>query len=156
MLVECTIKRKGGTRASIGKTNYHFEPDKDGRHVANVSDKAHLKAFLMIDAYQPFIEDEDEADDQAPEEDDEPANDGEGLAPEPADPEGDGDDEDDDTDPDGPPEEGDPDAAEVLEDMDHGQLIEAYTATFGKAPHPNTKADTLRAKLIEARDAKAE
>jgi hypothetical protein len=53
MLIECIIKRDGGTRLTLWGTPYHFEPDADGRHVADVTDPAHVERFLSIpEAYR--------------------------------------------------------------------------------------------------------
>lgn len=48
MKIECTLKRKGGTVAEIDGTEYHFQPDADGRHVAEVADEKHINRFLDI------------------------------------------------------------------------------------------------------------
>lgn len=48
MLIECKIRRRNGTRASIEGTEYHFQPDDEGRHVAEVKDEKHAARFLQI------------------------------------------------------------------------------------------------------------
>lgn len=53
MKIECTIKRDGGTQASIGGVDYHFVPNDDDEHVCDVDNKAHIKRFLSIsEAYR--------------------------------------------------------------------------------------------------------
>jgi len=57
MLIECTIKRTGGTKLTIGATNYHFKPvnvdDEEAPHVCEVADGAHAKRLLSIkEAYK--------------------------------------------------------------------------------------------------------
>lgn len=55
MKIECILKRPGGTRADIGGIEYHFAPQADGAHVAEVADKAHVQRFLGIaDAYRIY------------------------------------------------------------------------------------------------------
>lgn len=48
MLIESKIIRPGGSHVSIDKTEYHFAPDKDGKHVCEVADKRHIQRFLSI------------------------------------------------------------------------------------------------------------
>ena len=48
MKIECILKRPGGTKAEIGGIEYHFVPQDDGAHVADVADKAHIQRFLSI------------------------------------------------------------------------------------------------------------
>ena len=128
----------------IGKTTYHFKPVDEKNplspHVADVRDKEHYKTLMKIDAYQPF--------DEAGAFDDEKAE--AGPSDDQDDDEGDGAEiEEDDDDLDGEPDEGEElDYAE----MDEGELIVAYTKVFGRAPHPSAKPETLRDKLISARD----
>lgn len=51
MLIEHTIKRAKGSKHTIGATTYDFQPNKDGAHVAEVKDDAHIKRFLSIDSF---------------------------------------------------------------------------------------------------------
>jgi len=48
MKIQCILKRKGGTRASIDGIEYHFKPQEDGAHVADVQDNDHIQRFLSI------------------------------------------------------------------------------------------------------------
>lgn len=55
ILVECLAKRQGGTvvdfddaEAPDGRVSYHFKDDGTGRHVAPVSNEAHLQRFASI------------------------------------------------------------------------------------------------------------
>ena len=48
MLIESKIIRPGGSHVSIDKAEYHFAPDKDGKHVCEVADKRHIQRFLSI------------------------------------------------------------------------------------------------------------
>lgn len=48
MKIECKLKRKGGTRVTIEGAEYHFAPQADGRHVADVSNAAHAERLLDI------------------------------------------------------------------------------------------------------------
>lgn len=48
MKIECTIKREGGTVVDLDDKTYHFEPQEDGRHVADVEIEAHIERFLAV------------------------------------------------------------------------------------------------------------
>ena len=53
MKIECTIKRPRGSFIKIDDQIYHFKPESDGRHIADVSNPKHIQAFLKVDdAYQ--------------------------------------------------------------------------------------------------------
>jgi len=48
MKIICKLKRAGGTKVELGKTTYHFVEDKDGDHVAEVTDEKHIARLLSI------------------------------------------------------------------------------------------------------------
>jgi len=48
MLIESHIRRKNGSKISLGKDVYHFSPDKEGRHVAEVKNEEHIARLLSI------------------------------------------------------------------------------------------------------------
>lgn len=48
MKIECKLHREGGTYAEVGGVEYHFEPQPDGSHVADVTDEDHIARFLAI------------------------------------------------------------------------------------------------------------
>lgn len=48
MEIECILKREGGTVASIDGVSYHFKPNANGAHVAEVKDNKHIARFLGI------------------------------------------------------------------------------------------------------------
>lgn len=53
MLIESIIKRQLGTKVTL-RHSYHFKPDQDGRHVAEVEDDADIAALLAIkEGYRP-------------------------------------------------------------------------------------------------------
>lgn len=53
MLIECLIKRPGGSHVDLDGTQYHFKPDAADRHTADVMIDAHVDRFLSIsDAYR--------------------------------------------------------------------------------------------------------
>lgn len=56
MKILCKIKRSGGSHIEMPKdfTVYHFAPNEHGDHVADVSNKEHIKILLGIDAYEPY------------------------------------------------------------------------------------------------------
>lgn len=51
MLIECKLKRQGGSKIDIGGTAYHFKPASDepgAPHLCDVKDKLHAQRFLGI------------------------------------------------------------------------------------------------------------
>ena len=48
MKLECILLRPGGTFVELGENTYHFAPQEDGRHVADVDIEAHIERFLSI------------------------------------------------------------------------------------------------------------
>lgn len=48
MLIECIIKRNGGSHVSLGSETYHFRPGQNGAHVAEVEDPEHVQRLLLI------------------------------------------------------------------------------------------------------------
>jgi len=48
MLIESRIRRAKGTRVTLDGTEYHFTPNKDGVHVADVSNADHIDRFLAV------------------------------------------------------------------------------------------------------------
>jgi hypothetical protein len=57
MKIECILKRPGGTKADIDGIEYHFAPQPDGAHVAEVTKNEHIQRFLSIDdAYRIYGE----------------------------------------------------------------------------------------------------
>lgn len=48
MLIESIIRRKKGTQVILGDRHYDFQPDKTGRHVAEVKFPSHLGTLLSI------------------------------------------------------------------------------------------------------------
>ncbi|KFD27077.1 hypothetical protein [Sphingobium yanoikuyae] len=48
MLIESIIRRQGGSTVDLGSAKYHFRPDLEGRHVAEVDDPAHIATLLAI------------------------------------------------------------------------------------------------------------
>ncbi|CAH0532138.1 hypothetical protein UAM5_00021 [Ralstonia phage UAM5] len=55
MQIECILKRQGGTKVTLEGVEYHFEPQADDAHVAEVESEPHCKRFLSIqEAYRPY------------------------------------------------------------------------------------------------------
>lgn len=48
MLLKCPVIREGGSTYEVGGTDYHFKPQADGEHVAEVTNPAHQDRFLEI------------------------------------------------------------------------------------------------------------
>lgn len=48
MKIQSLIKRKNGSKILIGETTYDFQPDADGNHVCEVTDKAHIERLLAV------------------------------------------------------------------------------------------------------------
>lgn len=152
MLVECKLKRPGGSQVELGGVTYHFKDDGTGRHVAMVSNSDHLGRLLSITEGYKL------AADQAAQ----PA------APTPA--------------PVAPsaqapapavvvvaqgagavqtkqaaalvPDQEEPQGTPTLsEDMDIEQIRDIYERELGRKPNPNWKAATLIAGITGARNA---
>lgn len=66
MLIESKIRRTGGTSISMGDEVYHFAPDDEGRHVCDVTNKAHIQRFLSITEGFCLVGAEDEVTSTAP------------------------------------------------------------------------------------------
>ncbi len=118
MKIECKIRRQGGSLITLDGERYHFAPDDLGRHVAEVTQQAHIDRFLEIPGYREVADDGEapatattEAETLAPEEPEEP----------------------------GEPEEPDEDDEErALE-----TARQAYREAFGKKPNARMHADTM-------------
>lgn len=55
MKIECILKRQGGTVVELSGKTYHFKPQADGAHVAEVADDEHIDKLLAVsEAYQPY------------------------------------------------------------------------------------------------------
>lgn len=55
MKIECILHRPGGTVVEFPGKTYHFQPQDDGRHVADVEIEAHIERLLSIpEAYRLF------------------------------------------------------------------------------------------------------
>lgn len=55
MKIECILKRQGGSFVELGDQTYHFKPQPDGSHVAEVADDAHADKLLSItEAYREY------------------------------------------------------------------------------------------------------
>lgn len=55
MRIECKLIREGGTTADIDGVEYHFAPQADGAHVADVENEDHVDRFLGIgEAYKLY------------------------------------------------------------------------------------------------------
>lgn len=53
MKIECILHRPEGTIVEMPGKKYHFAPQDDGRHIANVTIDAHIERFLAIpEAYR--------------------------------------------------------------------------------------------------------
>ena len=48
MKIECILKRAGGTVAELEGVEYHFAPQGDGAHVAEIEKRSHIERFLSI------------------------------------------------------------------------------------------------------------
>ena len=48
MKIQCLLKREGGTKIELFGVDYHFEPQEDGTHVAEITDKAAIERLLEI------------------------------------------------------------------------------------------------------------
>ena len=55
MKIECLLKREGGSKIDLGDEIYHFEPNAEGVHVAEVTNEDHIATLLAIEeGYKEF------------------------------------------------------------------------------------------------------
>lgn len=53
MKIECILRRTGGTHVELPGKTYHFQPQEDGKHVADVTVEAHIERLISIpEAYR--------------------------------------------------------------------------------------------------------
>jgi hypothetical protein len=53
--IECKLHRAGGSIIPLDGIEYHFAPQADGSHVANVENEEHIDRFLSItEAYRLY------------------------------------------------------------------------------------------------------
>lgn len=56
-IIECLIKRAGGSVIELGAAKYHFKPNAEGDHVCEIADEGHADILLAIDtAYRPYAQ----------------------------------------------------------------------------------------------------
>jgi len=60
VLIECLIRRAGGSLVEISGVSYAFKPDASGRHVADVASAAHAVRLLEIAEGYRRVDDEAE------------------------------------------------------------------------------------------------
>lgn len=135
MKIECKLKRQGGSLVTLGDQKYHFAPDQLDRHVAEVTDEAHIARFLEIPQYRE-IRDDGDAQVAA-------TTSGETLTPT-----GEGDKEKDEE-----PATKEKEKAVDLEALDDEGLRAAYEEVIGKKPHAKAKRETLIKHINEAAEA---
>lgn len=55
MKIECKLQRDGGTHITLGQDEYHFSPQPDGAHVAEITNEEHIDRLLSIsEAYRLY------------------------------------------------------------------------------------------------------
>jgi hypothetical protein len=55
MIIECTIRRKEGTKIDLFGKAYDFQPNEQGAHVAEVADEQAIERLLSItEAYREY------------------------------------------------------------------------------------------------------
>lgn len=57
MLIEHTTKRPKGSIHNIDGNDYHFKPNFEGAHVAEVDNPAHIQRFLSIASFRLYLPD---------------------------------------------------------------------------------------------------
>lgn len=56
-IIECLIKRAGGSIIELDAAKYHFKPNAEGDHVCEIADEGHADILLAIDtAYRPYVQ----------------------------------------------------------------------------------------------------
>lgn len=117
MLIEHTTKRLNGSVHTIGGTKYHFAPNDEGAHVAEVEDRAHIQRFLSIPSFVVYSGEAPAAD--AP------------VAPAPVEPVAPA------------PAGGDDQQPTPLEEAPDEVLTQLYEEAYGKKPHHKVKRDKI-------------
>jgi hypothetical protein len=55
MIIECILRRSGGTKIDIFGQDYDFQPNEQGAHVAEVADEQAIERLLSItEAYREY------------------------------------------------------------------------------------------------------
>ncbi|WP_104019125.1 hypothetical protein [Roseovarius nitratireducens] len=152
MLIVSKIQRTGGSRVTVGGSDYHFEPrGPKGEHVAEVENEAHIKRLLSVpEGFEPY--DPGEAKDIMPDPDPEPTP--EERLESAIEPDGNDegvDDGDDDTAEDSLENNVEPDQDDGLEDMSDLDLSHAYKDEFDAMPRKNMKRETIIRHIRKAR-----
>lgn len=169
MRIQTTMIRKGGSYVEIDDITYHFAPQEDGRHVANVRNASHISTLLKIDGYQLLAEDvedeevEDDADKtetvlQPPAADDPadletPDTDEDGVTVKMIDDESADEDGNADAKKVQPPEPVVPEST-VAADISDEDLDALFLKEVGRKPNPAMKRENKVAKIDEARAGK--
>ena len=162
MLIESIIRRKGGSRIPMGKTTYHFKPEKteDGPHVAVVTDRTHIQRFLAIPEGYAIAEEDakpvpktvippvitaptppETTPEPTPEPDETATNEG----------------GDETTTGDETTEEADASSTQggtedkALEDLSRDELMAIYEAEFDRKPHPKSENETMIERIKQNR-----
>ncbi|WP_417261680.1 hypothetical protein [Celeribacter sp.] len=163
MIVQCKIKRPGGTEVEMNDgTVYQFKPDQEGRHVAKVSNNDHFQRFMQIQEGYVFLgvdagddtQDEEDAGEEPKEvvtaETEEEAlqninalKDAGALMPEPKAEEA-------------AEQAGNDEKADLDNIEDIAEMRVLFEQEVGKQPHPSAKMETLKNKILEARGASEE
>lgn len=127
MKIECKNKREGGSIIDIGGTDYHFQQQADGAHVADVAYEEHIERFLSIpEAYCIYKPSKATKEAPAPVVEAEAAPQSQENTQE--------------TEP----------VAEATEGGDDLEALkEAFKAKFGHAPHYKWSVETIKTKLAE-------
>lgn len=129
MKIQCTLIRNGGTKVELDDAEYHFKDDGSGRHIADVTNREHIKRLLAIpEAYQLTDEEIGESEHVKGVKEDAPARD-------------DNDAENDDH------EEDDKDDEQSSYEAERAELVAAHKERFGVKPHGKLSNDAIRAKL---------
>lgn len=126
MKIECQNKRDGGTHATIDGVSYHFAPQPDGAHVADVEDRDHIQRFLSVRAYRIYEKAEGQIDPEVVKQDDQE------VVDQTEDEQNDGDDKDDD-----------------VVDAERAALVDEYVQKFGRKPNHRASNDTIRKQLTD-------
>lgn len=148
MLIVSKIERKGGSRVTIGGSEYLFEPrGPKGEHVAEVENRDHIERFLSVpEGFAPY--DPEEAKEIMPHPTPEQRLE-DGVEPDEGDEDGENEGEDD-------PESTlenriEPDQDDGLEEMSDLDLSHAYKDEFDAAPRKNMKRETIVRHIRKAR-----
>lgn len=147
MMIESLIRRANGTQVTLGGVKYHFAPDSNGLHVANVENQDHMAKFLAVPTgYRLVLDSGLESQNRVS-----VVTPAALYGPQNVDPATDTKVPEGDKSPEGQEQSQESDETSGLDKHGRSQeLIEQFTAKFGRQPHYSWSDERIQAELSEA------